>query len=309
MWRTYLFAGSPEVTPRLSPFWLLAISATSPATAGLGATLLTALVPLGVEPSSSAAACSRSASSRADRRPGGLSPRPDSSSSGKDSSYPTIWRGFLGCSGRGQDGAAARPWAGAVLGGATFLVLVKRPIGRCRTDPLKLGALRGLVLDRPIRQAASSGAIRGEAFPKRAASAPRPGRRRAVLGPALRAGVALAAGWGLGFLLAGPYLLPFLEYTATGSRMARRSEGVEERPPVGLAALPQVVLPDMYGSTQIGSFYLSVPGQGNQLESSAAAYAGLLATLLVAPLAWCSRRHRSIDVFWLILIVLSLRGC
>ena len=31
------------------------------------------------------------------------------------------------------------------------------------------------------------------------------------------------------------------------------------------------------------------------MESSAAAYAGVLATLLVAPLAWCSRRHRSIN--------------
>ena len=116
----------------------------------------------------------------------------------------------------------------------------------------------------------------------------------------------MAAGWGLGFLLASPYLLPFLEYTHTGFRISRRAEGEEERPPVGLAALPQVVLPDMYGTNQIGSYYLPVAGQGNQLESSSAAYAGLLATLLLAPLAWCSRRHRSLNVFWLILIVISL---
>jgi len=32
--------------------------------------------------------------------------------------------------------------------------------------------------------------------------------------------------------------------------MVQRSEGVEERPPVGLAALPQVVLPDLYGQVQ-----------------------------------------------------------
>ena len=57
----------------------------------------------------------------------------------------------------------------------------------------------------------------------------------------------LVLGWGLGFLLAAPHLLPLLEYAQTGSRVVQRSEGNEERPPIGLAALPQVVLPDMYG--------------------------------------------------------------
>ena len=47
-------------------------------------------------------------------------------------------------------------------------------------------------------------------------------------------------------------------------------------------------------------------GQGNQPESSAAAYAGLLATLLVAPLAWCSRRHRSLNILWIVLGLISL---
>ena len=31
MWRTFLFGGVPDITARLSPFWLLAILATSPA--------------------------------------------------------------------------------------------------------------------------------------------------------------------------------------------------------------------------------------------------------------------------------------
>ena len=66
----------------------------------------------------------------------------------------------------------------------------------------------------------------------------------------------LILGWGLGFLLAAPHLLPLLEYAQSGSRMAHRSEGVEERPPVGLAALPQVVLPDMYGTTGKGSTFI-----------------------------------------------------
>jgi hypothetical protein len=112
--------------------------------------------------------------------------------------------------------------------------------------------------------------------------------------------ISTVAAWGLGFALAAPYLLPTLEYNRTGLRMARRSEGAEERPPVGLAALPQTVLPDMYGSNQTGSLFI-FPIEGNQLESSAQTYTGLLATLLVAPLAWCSRRHRSINVFWALL--------
>jgi len=120
--------------------------------------------------------------------------------------------------------------------------------------------------------------------------------------PAQRAVSAVTMGWLLGFLLAAPYLLPLLEYAHTGARMERRSAGGEERPPVGLSALPQTVLPDMYGSTQAGSARLI--GQSHrqsQPESSATTYTGILATLLVAPLAWCSRRHRSISVFWCLL--------
>jgi hypothetical protein len=115
------------------------------------------------------------------------------------------------------------------------------------------------------------------------------------------------AGWLLGFLLAAPYLLPLLEYAHTGSRMERRSAGGEERPPVGLSALPQVVLPDMYGSSQTGS--LRFGSEGNQIERSAAAYAGVILTLLAAPLAWCSRRHRSFNLFWCFLILFALGWC
>ena len=121
-----------------------------------------------------------------------------------------------------------------------------------------------------------------------------------------RVALALAAGWGLGFLLAAPYLLPFLEYTRTGARMAHRSAGLEERPPVGLAALPQAVLPDLYGADQTGSLRFT---SEVQMESSAAAYAGVLATLLAAPLAWCSRRHRASNVFWALLFLCSLSWC
>jgi len=124
--------------------------------------------------------------------------------------------------------------------------------------------------------------------------------------PARKAVLALAVGWSLGFLLAAPYILPVLEYTHTGARLARRSAGLEERPPVGLKALPQVVLPDMYGADRTGSirFVREV-----QIESTATAYVGVVATLLLAPLAWCSRRHRSMNVFWALLCLLSLSWC
>lgn len=118
--------------------------------------------------------------------------------------------------------------------------------------------------------------------------------------------VTLIGGWCLGFMLAMPHLLPLLEYAQTGARMEQRSGGKEERPPIGLSELPQTVLPDLYGVSRTGSMRLI---SGNQIESSAAIYAGLLATLLFAPLAWCSRRHRSVTLFFGLLIFLSLSWC
>jgi len=116
----------------------------------------------------------------------------------------------------------------------------------------------------------------------------------------------LVAGWTLGILLATPYLLPVVEYAHTGARMARRTTGLEERPPVGLAALPQTILPDLYGSMATGS-YRCAPD--HQAESSAATYAGVLATLLVAPLASCSRRHRMYAVLFVLLSGVGLGWC
>ena len=120
------------------------------------------------------------------------------------------------------------------------------------------------------------------------------------------AGLTLILGWGLGFLLAAPHLLPLLEYAQSGSRMVQRSKGTEERLPVGLAALPQVVLPDIYGTTEAGSAFITPGSEPNLMESATAAYTGVFATLLVAPLAWCSRRHRAINVFWIFLAFFGL---
>ncbi|MGO9585542.1 MAG: hypothetical protein ACLP2Y_05035 [Limisphaerales bacterium] len=116
----------------------------------------------------------------------------------------------------------------------------------------------------------------------------------------------LVLGWGLGFLLATPYILPLVEYAKTGSRMIHRSTGVEERPPVGLMALPQVVLPDIYGTTEKGSTFIAIEREPSLPESTTTAYAGVLATLLVAPLAWISRRHRAINAFLIFLAFFGL---
>ncbi|MGB8368973.1 MAG: hypothetical protein WCF71_06725 [Verrucomicrobiia bacterium] len=116
----------------------------------------------------------------------------------------------------------------------------------------------------------------------------------------------LALGWGLGFLLAAPHLLPLVEYAKTGSRMIHRSAGAEERPPVGLTALPQVVLPDIYGTTENGSTFIAIEREPSLPESATAAYTGVLAALLVAPLAGFSRRHRAINAFWIFLAFFGL---
>ncbi len=116
-------------------------------------------------------------------------------------------------------------------------------------------------------------------------------------------------GWGLGFLLAAPHLLPLLEYARTGSRMIHRNAGSEERPPTGWQALPQVVLPDLYGTTGKNSAFIAPAPEPNLLESAAAAYTGVLATLLVAPLAWCHRRLWAGNLFWTFLAIFGLSWC
>ena len=113
--------------------------------------------------------------------------------------------------------------------------------------------------------------------------------------PAVCSAVALGVAWLLGLCLAMPQLLPAVEYSHTGSRMMRRLAGEEERPPVGLSALPLAVLPDFYGRTQAGSLFLA---RGNRPESASGAFAGLLAALLLAPLAWQSGPQR--PMVWLL---------
>jgi hypothetical protein len=134
--------------------------------------------------------------------------------------------------------------------------------------------------------------------------------RGAWLGRKLAVGVTtLALGWGLGFLLAAPHLLPLLEYASTGVRIMQRGVGGEERPPLGLASLPQALLPDLYGSAVKGSKWLSTQPGYNLLESPAAAYAGIVATFLIAPLAWFNQRNRRVNLFFMAFALLGLTWC
>ena len=118
------------------------------------------------------------------------------------------------------------------------------------------------------------------------------------------AGIGLA--WLLGFAISAPTLLPQVEYTRTGSRMDLHSAGIEERPPQGLVALPGIVRPDVYGGQTRANWIRNSLSRTGLLESSAGAYAGLLAALWLAPLAFWHPRLRSQTIFMTLLIVVSL---
>jgi hypothetical protein len=121
---------------------------------------------------------------------------------------------------------------------------------------------------------------------------------------AARSAATVCVAWALGFLIAAPYLLPLFEFGRSGIRIDERSEGMEERPPAGLGALVPIVLPDAYSGDVRADWHRI--NRINLLESSSGAYAGLLAVLWLAPLAWCDRKRRSAVLFFTLLIVVSL---
>lgn len=112
-----------------------------------------------------------------------------------------------------------------------------------------------------------------------------------------------AVAWLLGIMASAWLLFPLMEYTGGGSRISRRSQGEEERPPMGLTALAQIVTPEAWGLTQDGSFYLL---NGNVPESAAGGYAGMLALFVAAPLACARRRRWPLAAIWTLLAVLGL---
>jgi hypothetical protein len=124
---------------------------------------------------------------------------------------------------------------------------------------------------------------------------------RALAGPV----AALTTGWVLGFLLAAPYWAPLTEYANTGLRIKGRadSETIEERPPIGWKALPQFFVPYIFGSTWPGWPWVS--RSPNLQESAVQGYAGLFAALVLAPVGLAVRRLRSLNIFWLLLILLA----
>ncbi len=110
--------------------------------------------------------------------------------------------------------------------------------------------------------------------------------------------------WLSGFLVASPHLLPFVEFASTGSRMMARVEGSEERPPVGLHALPGLMIPEIHGGSRLGLPYLGP--SGNLLESSAGGFAGLFMVLMVIPLAFANPKRWSDSAFWLLMALVSV---
>jgi hypothetical protein len=121
--------------------------------------------------------------------------------------------------------------------------------------------------------------------------------------PVLRPIAAGVMGAGLGLLLSAPQTLPTLDYLRSSSRIAHREATGEETPPSGPTALLQMVLPYAFGSTQRGTQYIG--GAGNRIESAAGGYAGLLFTVVLAPLGWIGRRRRWMG-FWTLVVVLAV---
>jgi hypothetical protein len=280
MWAPYHFAGVPFIWPKFSPFLALQFCTESPVVLAWTQLLAAIVASLGAY--------------RFFRRVLGVSFWPAAIVAW---CYPltgffVLWQGY-------PTGLAVYwlPWL--------LLAVDQTARGSSSLAPVGLSVVTGLVLVSGHLDVAGQGLLASGLFAVWCLldAYPKPWFQR----QARKAALALAVGWGLGFLLAAPYLLPVLEYTRTGARMARRSAGAEERPPVGLTALPQTVLPDMYGANRTGSIRF-ISGEA-QSESAGAAYAGVVTTLLLAPLAWCSRRHRSINLFWAFLCLLSLSWC
>ena len=119
----------------------------------------------------------------------------------------------------------------------------------------------------------------------------------------------MTLGWALGFMLISPQVFPMLEYLKTGLRMESRAGGEEERPPVGSAALPQVLLPKMNGSFERGSAPCFLPGEPNVLESNSTAYAGGVLLLLFVPLSLALKEHRKTVLTFGILGLLGIAWC
>ena len=279
VWNRYQFAGAPSLIPRFSPFYLLLICCTSPLIIAWGQVLIAEVAALGFY-----LFCRKALGT-------GFWPAAITAWCYPLTGYFIFWQGY------GMPATICwLPW---------LLMAVDAVVrGGTRWAWPGMALFTGLVVVSGQTDVAGQVLLTSGLFAVwRLVEV---NGQHLLSSRSLRTAIALAAGWCLGFLLAAPHLLPMLEYTRTGFRMERRSQGEEERPPIGIAALPQVVVPHLYGSTEDGYFPVFPTNQGNLLESSATAYAGLLATLLIAPLAFGSHRHRSLNLFWILLSFVAL---
>jgi Bacterial membrane protein YfhO len=123
------------------------------------------------------------------------------------------------------------------------------------------------------------------------------GWRRIIVSPgALRAMAAMVCAWGLGGGLIALQNLPSGDYLRSSHRVAARAEGLVEQPPSGWSAWEEWLFPHHFGDMTVSTAYLRK--KGNQLEAAASASSGLLAALVLAPLAFCDPRQRSRNLFW-----------
>ncbi|MDZ4771501.1 MAG: YfhO family protein [Planctomycetota bacterium] len=107
----------------------------------------------------------------------------------------------------------------------------------------------------------------------------------------------------LGFALSAPQLLPTIEYMQESSRIAARAAGHIEAEPQGWWALLQMLLPYSLGSGERDAFSIVVT---TRFEGAATAYAGLIATLVLAPLAFAHKEHRRLVLFFVGLAAFAL---
>lgn len=279
LWNPHQFAGAPHVLMRFSPFMLLRVLVPSPLVlpwvqvlvallAGLGAyAFCRTTLRLGFWPSAVAGCCF------------------------PISAYFVFWQGY------GHTWSLAwLPWlllaeerairrthraAGPAVALLTCLVLISGPLD---TGMQELGVAGLFALWTFFSEY-------GKAWRSRSA---------------LRAALFVVLGWTAGLLLTAPEVLSMAAYAKTGDRMLRRGQGAIERSSPGIAALPLLVLPNFNGTPEHHGVSIAGPGQRNPMESVSMGYAGVLAVLLLAPLAWQARRHRKGAIFFAGLAVLGL---
>lgn len=129
------------------------------------------------------------------------------------------------------------------------------------------------------------------------------GTSLASIATALPALCAVVFGWLAGFALSAPQLVPTLEYMGQSARIATREQGIVETPTEGLVALLQVVLPYSLGSGEKGAVsYVDI----SRFEGGPSACAGLIALLVLAPLAFASEKRRAQATFFAILGAVAL---